>query len=88
MKPNDIGTPETPAEEKDLVGITSTDLLAALPVGSRIWFKEEKRPYKVRAADGRFLVCTKPFKPRKTVLYCIQHTETMTTTTNEQGNST
>jgi len=58
-------------------GCSSHDLLASLPVGSRIWFAEESRPYRVRATDGRFLVCTKPFNPRKTVLYCILDTETM-----------
>lgn len=40
-------------------------------VGSRIWFAEEKRPYRVRVRDARFLICTKPFNPRRTVLYCI-----------------
>lgn len=57
--------------------VVSTNLLASLPIGSRIWFAEESRPYRVRATDGRFLVCTKPFNPRKTVLYCIFDTETM-----------
>jgi len=41
-------------------------------VGQRIWFAEEKRPYRIRACDGRFLICTKPFNLRKdTMLYTI-----------------
>lgn len=40
-----------------------------LPVGGRVWFAEEKRPYTVRARSRRYLVCNKPFF--KTVLYCI-----------------
>lgn len=55
----------------------TTTRLSELPIGARIWFAEESRPYRVRATDGRFLICTKPFNPRKTVLYCILDTETM-----------
>lgn len=40
-------------------------------VGDRIWFDEEKQPYRVRARGDRYIVCTKPFNPRKTVLYSI-----------------
>lgn len=41
-------------------------------VGDRIRFKEEKRPYTVRACDERFLVCTKPYNLRPhTVQYTI-----------------
>ena len=39
--------------------------------GERIRFAEEKQSYTIRAKDERFLVCTKPFNPRKTVLYTI-----------------
>lgn len=60
-----------------VMAVANDHLLASLPVGSRIWFAEESRPYRVRATDGRFLVCTKPFNPRKTVLYCILDTETV-----------
>jgi hypothetical protein len=42
-----------------------------LPVGGRVWFAEEKKPYTVQARSRRFLVCTKPFALKKTVLYCI-----------------
>lgn len=40
-------------------------------VGDRIVFEGEKRPYTVRACDDRFIICTKPFNVRKTVLYTI-----------------
>ena len=40
-------------------------------VGDRIWFKSEKRPYRVKASDERFVVCTKPHNPQRTVLYTI-----------------
>ena len=40
-------------------------------VGSRIWFSNEKRPYRVKASDERFTVCTKPHNPMKTVMYTI-----------------
>lgn len=39
--------------------------------GQKIKFKEEKRRYTVRASSERFLVCTKPFNARKTVLYTL-----------------
>lgn len=42
-----------------------------LPVGGRVWFAEEKRPYTVQARSARYLVCTKPFAAKRTVLYCI-----------------
>lgn len=41
-------------------------------VGDLIRFAEEKKPYRVRACDGRYLVCTKPFNLRPhTVQYTI-----------------
>lgn len=39
--------------------------------GDKIKFAEEKRPYKIRACNERFLVCTKPFNPKHTVMYTI-----------------
>jgi hypothetical protein len=51
-------------------------------VGDRVWFVEEKRPYRVRAVGDRFVVCTKPHNPMHTVLYtvmdlqeCVRSTE-------------
>jgi len=40
-------------------------------VGDKIKFRKEKQRYTVQACDKRFLVCTKPFNLRKTVLYTI-----------------
>lgn len=45
--------------------------LRDVPIGAFITFAKEKRPYRVRARSGRFIVCTKPFNPKKTVLYTI-----------------
>src|ERR1022692_619002 len=39
------------------------------PLGSRVYVAEEKRPYRVRARDERYAVCTKPHF--RTVLYFI-----------------
>jgi len=39
--------------------------------GQKVYVKAEKKPYKVRACDGRFAICTKPFNPQKTVQYFI-----------------
>lgn len=40
--------------------------------GDRIWFWEDKKPFRVRASNERFAICTKPFNLRpKTVLYTI-----------------
>jgi hypothetical protein len=39
--------------------------------GDKIWFVEEKRPYTIRTRNKRFLICTKPFNPKRTVLYTI-----------------
>jgi hypothetical protein len=45
--------------------------VASCPVGTRIFFAEEKSPYRVRARSDRYLVCTKPFNPKRTVFYTI-----------------
>jgi hypothetical protein len=44
-----------------------------LHIGDKVKFVEEKQRYTVRAvsADGRWAICTKPFNPRRTVLYTI-----------------
>lgn len=38
----------------------------------RVWFEGDKKPFKVRCANGSFAICTKPynFKPH-TVIYTI-----------------
>lgn len=45
--------------------------ITAVSVGDRVWFEEERNPYTVQARNERFIVCTKPFAARKTVMYCI-----------------
>ena len=40
-------------------------------IGDKVYIPGEKRPYKVRARDDRYIICTKPFNPRHTVLYFI-----------------
>jgi len=39
--------------------------------GQKVFIKNEKRPYRVRACDERFAICTKPYNPQRTVLYFI-----------------
>jgi len=40
-------------------------------VGDKIKFVEEKKPYTIKACNERYLVCTKPFNLKHTVLYTI-----------------
>ena len=40
-------------------------------VGDKIKFAEYKKHWTVQACDKRFLICTKPFNLRHTVLYTI-----------------
>ena len=42
-----------------------------IPIFSKIKFTEEKQKYTVMASNACFLICTKPFNPKKTVLYTI-----------------
>ena len=37
-------------------------------VGDKIYVPNEKKPYKVRARDDRYIICTKPYNPQHTVL--------------------
>lgn len=41
------------------------------PVGALVYVADERRPYRVRASNRRFAVCTKPFNLQHTTLYCI-----------------
>ena len=40
-------------------------------VGDKVYIPTEKRPYTVKARDDRYIICTKPFNARHTVLYFI-----------------
>jgi hypothetical protein len=42
-----------------------------LKKGDKVWFPGEKQGYTVRVRNKRYVICTKPFNPRKTVLYTI-----------------
>lgn len=40
-------------------------------IGDKVFVPKEKRPYRVRVRDDRYIICTKPFNPKHTVLYFI-----------------
>lgn len=40
-------------------------------VGDKVYIPTDKRPYRVRARDDRYIICTKPYNPQHTVLYFI-----------------
>lgn len=40
-------------------------------VGDKVYVPTDKKPYRVRARDDKYIICTKPFNPRHTVLYFI-----------------
>jgi len=64
-------------EYKDIV-----DYCQNLKVGDKIKFKSEKQKYTIKAKDDRYLICTKPFNPKKTVLYTIVDLERLVRGTN------
>jgi len=43
----------------------------SLRPGDHVFVLGEKRPYTVRCRDERFIICTKPFNPKRTVIYFI-----------------
>lgn len=40
-------------------------------IGDRIFTPTEKNPYTVKVRDDRYIICTKPFNLKRTVLYFI-----------------
>lgn len=40
-------------------------------VGDKVYIPTDKRPYTVKARDDRYIICTKPFNVKHTVLYFI-----------------
>ena len=46
-------------------------MLENVKAGDRVYVPNEKRPYTVRCRDERYIVCTKQFNLRHTVLYFI-----------------
>jgi len=43
----------------------------ALKPGDPVFVPNEVRPYRVKCRDERFIICTKPFNPQRTVMYFI-----------------
>lgn len=39
--------------------------------GDKIYVPGEVRPYRVRCRDDRYIICTKPYNPQRTVMYFI-----------------
>lgn len=62
---------QNPAAIAEAWGDVLIHLASTLPVGGKIWFADEKRPYVVRARSDRYLVCTKPYNLKRTTLYTI-----------------
>lgn len=40
-------------------------------VGDKVYIPNHKRPFRVKARDDRYIICTKPFNARHTVIYFI-----------------
>lgn len=40
-------------------------------VGDKVFVPKEKRPYRVRARNERYIICTKPYNLKHTVIYFI-----------------
>lgn len=59
--------------EIEVPGVTpfGAPLTHSWNVGDKLWFRDERLGYTIQAADGRFVVCSKPMNALKTVLYCI-----------------
>lgn len=44
---------------------------SGIKVNDKVYFSSEKAPYTVKAFDGRYAICTKPYNFKKTVMYTI-----------------
>ena len=51
--------------------MSEEEVLDGIKVGWRVWFQGERIGYTVQARSPRYIVCTKPFPLRKTVLYTV-----------------
>lgn len=40
-------------------------------VGDKVFIPKQKKPFRVKARDERYIICTKPFNPLHTVIYFI-----------------
>ena len=57
-------------------------------VGDKVYVPNEKKPYKVRTRDDRYIICTKPYNPRHTVLYTIFEAHVEKVDITEMGDKT
>jgi hypothetical protein len=55
-----------------------------LKVGDKVKFSSEKQRYTVREKSEKFIICTKPFNVKKTVLYTIIDLERLVRGTNDR----
>ena len=55
-----------------------------LNIDDKIKFKSEKQRYTIQTKSDNFLICTKPFNPKKTVLYTIIDLERLVRGTNDR----
>lgn len=46
-----------------------------LKLGDPVYVRNEVRPYRVKCRDERFIICTKPYNPQRTVMYFIADLE-------------
>ena len=42
-----------------------------LKPGDPVYINNEKRPYRVKCRDDRYIICTKPYNMQRTVMYFI-----------------
>ena len=42
-----------------------------LKPGDPVYVPNEVRPYRVKCRDDRYIICTKPYNPKRTVMYFI-----------------
>ena len=47
-------------------------------VGDPVYVWKEVRPYRVKCRDERFIICTKPYNPKHTVMYLRKESEDRT----------
>ena len=45
--------------------------LSELKTGDPVYVPCEVRPYRVKCRDERYIICTKPYNPQRTVMYFI-----------------
>lgn len=61
---------------------TYKEILKFLELGDRLYFKGEKKGFEIKSRNQRYLICTKPFNPKKTVVYTILDSEELINSTN------